>query len=151
MIKGTKRTKHILQFAIDSDKIEGEEFCMAHHRALVHIINVKDLTEQALLDAHRMFSDEEWAGKYRTVMVTVGKHVPPAPHMVKLLMSNWSLDLHKMDSFEAHNRFEKIHPFFDGNGRMGRAIWLRKALAEGYNFEISFLHSYYYATLAHIK
>jgi Fic family protein len=66
-------------------------------------------------------------------------------------MHNWFLDWDKMDSYEAHVRFEKIHPFQDGNGRIGRAIWLKKALNEGYDYRISFLHKFYYQTLSHSK
>ena len=155
--KGKKREKNLIKFAEESNMIEGEEFCLNHLEALIHIINAKKLTEKVLFEAHRMFSSEDWAGRYRDektiCTITNGKEtiVPPIPSLVPHLMHNWFLDLGKMDSFEAHNKFEIIHPFHDGNGRMGRAIWLRKALNEGYDFKISFLHQYYYSTLSHSR
>jgi len=33
-----------------------------------------------------------------------------------------------MNSWEAHNKFEAIHPFQDLNGKVGRLIWLSKAI-----------------------
>lgn len=59
--------------------------------------------------------------------------------------------LPKLDAWEAHNRFQKIHPFEDLNGRTGRLIWLHKAIDEGYTGRIGFLHAYYYATLSRMK
>jgi Fic family protein len=56
------------------------------------------------------------------VNVRVGNHDAPAPAMVLDLMSNWILDCPKLTPKEAHIRFEKIHPFVDGNGRTGRML-----------------------------
>jgi Fic family protein len=71
--------------------------------------------------------------------------------MVPDLMDNFIKVLPILDSWETHNKFEKIHCFTDLNGRVGRLIWLRKAIDEGYNFEIPFLQMYYYQTLQHYE
>jgi Fic family protein len=53
------------------------------------------------------------------------------------------------DPWVMHVEFEKLHPFMDGNGRTGRAIWVWHMLRCGRKpFEISFLHRFYYQTLA---
>jgi len=138
-------------FAKESDLIEGEAFNRQHLYALEAILK-KPLTKENLLAAHFTFApDEEWAGKYRDINVMIGGHMTPNPYMTKELMRNWFMDLDDMNSFEAHVRFEKIHPFQDGNGRIGRAIWLKIALEEGFQQNRTFLHEFYYQTLTHSK
>lgn len=46
-----------------------------------------------------------------------------------------------------HVAYEHLHPFTDGNGRSGRAIWLwwRGGVAP-----LGFLHQFYYETLANV-
>lgn len=56
----------------------------------------------------------------------------------------------KIRPFKAHCRFETLHPFMDGNGRTGRAVWLWQMLrhpAGRYDGRIGFLHTFYYQTL----
>jgi hypothetical protein len=64
-------------------------------------------------------------GYYRDMTktnVTVGNHVPPHYSMVRGLMDNWLLDYEQLGPWQAHVRFETIHPFVDGNGRTGRML-----------------------------
>jgi len=47
-----------------------------------------------------------------------------------------------------HLLYEELHPFTDGNGRSGRAVWLwqmlRTDIPWGYRFELPFLQKWYY-------
>lgn len=51
-----------------------------------------------------------------------------------------------------HRLYETLHPFTDGNGRSGRALWLWMMLRIGGNhaamaMQLGFLHTFYYQTL----
>lgn len=83
-----------------------------------------------LLHAHKILMDEilTSAGSFRNVNVKVGEHIAPQPHMVNDLMVklfSWLKDSDEhmlLKSCIFHYEFEFIHPFSDGNGRIGR-LW----------------------------
>jgi len=72
-------------------------------------------------------------GQYRDGQVQIGsraRYVPPPPVEVPRLMGNLIDFMNTVDdgldplvkAFIAHYQFEAIHPFYDGNGRVGRAL-----------------------------
>ena len=92
-----------------------------------------------LLQAHNILMEEilTTAGSFRNVNVKVGEHIAPQPNMVNDLMLNlfsWlkNSDEHMLlKSCIFHYEFEFIHPFSDGNGRIGR-LW-QSVILNSYN------------------
>ena len=93
-----------------------------------------ELDEELILLLHRMLIggiDDRIAGRFRRQgeYVRVGAHIAPAPEHVERMMENVlltyssDLDSYCIDKIARfHLDFETIHPFCDGNGRIGRVI-----------------------------
>jgi len=85
--------------------------------------------------------DQGDAGRYRTINVRVGAHFPPAHQDVSILMFDllewWNKEAANhspvISSAILHYRFEEIHPFADGNGRVGRALALWELYRRGFD------------------
>ena len=93
-----------------------------------------ELDEELILLLHQMLIggiDDAIAGRFRGQgeYVRVGTHIAPAPEHVERMMENIlieyssDLDSYCLDKIARfHLDFETIHPFCDGNGRIGRVI-----------------------------
>ena len=137
-----------IEFVLESNKIEGEysvesmEFALG---AWLIIRNKKELQLNYILDAHAVLLynlSPQIAGRLRDCEVTVGGIDCPSYWLVPNLLDNWFLDhadaSTEEDIKEAHIRFEKIHPFEDGNGRIGRMIMNWQRLKAG--LEVLVIH-----------
>ncbi len=86
-------------------------------------------------------------GEFRSGQVHIGaagrglasaRYVPPPAHLLGELMSDWERFLHSGSDIPAlvqcalmHAQFEMIHPFWDGNGRVGRLLLSLFLIATG--------------------
>ena len=79
--------------------------------------------------------------------VRVGNHYPPrgGPEIRERLQNLLNeIDVGCHSAYSAHLVYETLHPFTDGNGRSGRAIWLWQMKGRA---PLGFLHQFYYQTL----
>lgn len=110
------------------------------------------LTAEIILSLHQKIMDQlsPEAGHYRREMSAifnqagVAVYLPPPPDKISKLM-NQLIDFINSDDEKfpiisaliSHLIFEKIHPFIDGNGRVGRLLVSTILLIKGFNFIIN--------------
>ena len=91
-----------------------------------------------LLDIHRyVFQDQDYAGRWRTGGVRVGSHTPPPSSALPALMWQFEQAHGTVGTIGAledwYFDFETIHPFEDGNGRVGgimAAAWSHRMVPD---------------------
>ncbi|MDR0581078.1 MAG: Fic family protein [Holosporaceae bacterium] len=90
-------------------------------------------------------------GEFRLQSVRVGDLVPSPAFKVPLLISEWETfvnqdaSLHELIKIGlAHVQFETIHPFLDGNGRIGRLLIVLMLINSGYIDAPILYPSYYF-------
>lgn len=119
-----------------------------HFRAIDYIIEESSgrLTEAYIKHLHFLLksgtSDErkDWfrVGDYKKLPNEVGGSDTVEPENVhkeiKALLKDYNSLKHPSleDIIDFHQRFESIHPFQDGNGRVGRLVMFRECLRLGY-------------------
>jgi len=115
---------------------EADKVCWQAYKQLLK----GPLTFQTIMKLHKkimagrfMHGDRhpEWEGTLRNIDVYAGNRSCPAWHQVPGLLLHWFATWAFADTEEsikqAHVEFERIHPFADGNGRVGRMVmnWQR--------------------------
>ncbi len=103
-----------------------------------------ELNNETILFLHKMLIaniQDEVAGRFRqkNEFVRVGSHIAPAPKEIVQRMKDAIVEYYGNASdhiiqrvAKLHLDFEYIHPFVDGNGRIGRVINNFLLLKEGY-------------------
>ena len=104
------------------------------------IVLSDDITPQTILDVHRALlasTHPILAGRWRTDPVWIGSfsggppkatYVPPAARRIPEAIEDLCEFMNRTDmpvfiqAMVMHAQFENIHPFADGNGRVGRAL-----------------------------
>ena len=118
-----------------------------HFRCIDLIIDRAEerLSESLFKELHRILktgtsdSRKEWfnVGQYKKLPNEVGGRETCPPEQVharmKALLAEYNAKKEKglEDIIDLHQRFELIHPFQDGNGRVGRLIMFKEGLANG--------------------
>lgn len=118
-----------------------------HFRCIDLIISRAEerLSEGLIKELHRLLksgtqdSRRDWfaVGDYKRLPNEVGGIETTSPEQVHTemvdLLKKYNAIKHKSldDLLDFHTRFERIHPFQDGNGRVGRLILFKECLANG--------------------
>lgn len=112
-------------------------------------VTLEELSVSELETFLRIYQPNARLRSRRGMNVRVGPHVPPdgGEHIVAQLQALLiDINVRKVGAWETHLRYEKLHPFSDGNGRSGRAIWYWQ-MRNSTRVDLGFLHAFYYQTL----
>ena len=156
-IEGSRLTHDQTRYIFETNTIgiEGESVRVDdiiettnHFRCIDLIIDRAEerLTESLIKELHLILksgtsdSRKDWftVGDYKRLPNEVGGNETTAPEDVhreiKALFKEYNAKKRKSfeDILDLHQRFEAIHPFQDGNGRVGRLVMFKECLANGY-------------------
>lgn len=124
----------------------------------IHLLREKNLpiSSRLIRDCHSKLlsgvrGESKSPGQYRKVPVFVGSLVPPPAHYVENLIADLEKFIHEdatilplIKTGLAHVQFETIHPFLDGNGRIGRLLLVLMLLDYGIINEPVLYPSFYF-------
>ena len=156
-IEGSRLTHDQTRYIFETNTIgiEGESVRVDdiiettnHFRCIDLIIDRAEerLTESLIKELHLILksgtsdSRKDWftVGDYKRLPNEVGGNETTAPEDVhreiKALFKEYNSKKRRSfeDIIDLHQRFEAIHPFQDGNGRVGRLVMFKECLANGY-------------------
>ena len=156
-IEGSRLTHDQTRYIFETNTINTEDESVRvddiiettnHFRCIDLIIDRAEerLTESLIKELHLILksgtsdSRKDWftVGDYKRLPNEVGGNETTAPEDVhreiKALLKEYNGKKKKSfeDIVDLHQRFEAIHPFQDGNGRVGRLVMFKECLANGY-------------------
>lgn len=151
-IEGTQASLvEVLEFeasprvAIETEKQKDIQEIINYRKAIgmaVNWLTKKPITLNMIKEEHSVLLDsvrgkDKGRGRFRAVQNWIGKHgtpieqadyVPPEPMRLMEFLSNFEKYIHYEEKDPlvqlaiVHAQFEIIHPFVDGNGRLGRIL-----------------------------
>lgn len=132
--------------AFEADRIEVRNYVAAmelgieilRNRPVIGLNLVKELHARLMRDVPGERGENALPGRFRTTQNWIGapgsspataNFVPPAPEVLPECLNSWEWFVNQEDILPPlvqcalmHQQFETIHPFNDGNGRVGRLL-----------------------------
>ena len=151
-IEGSRLTEEQTRFIFETNTVNSQEGILVddiletvhHFRAIDYVIDIAEnkLTQKIIKHLHYIIKHDtkdstlSWfaVGDYKRLPNTVGGRETAKPEEVpkkmRALLSKYNSKkkISIEDIIEFHVEFERIHPFQDGNGRVGRLIALKECL-----------------------
>ena len=143
-IEGSWLSHEQTRYIFETHSIEGAAFvndvfeASNHFKCLDFILDTvnKPLTEEYVKKLHYTLKNglmtssnsEIVIGDYKKYANVIGEIETAKPEEVHRLMTMLVENPDFYDIAEFHMEFEKIHPFYDGNGRVGRLLILKMCL-----------------------
>lgn len=148
-----EQTRHIFEtntIGMTNESINVDDIIETsnHFRCIDLIISRTEekLSESFIKELHQILksgtsdSRKDWfaVGEYKRLPNEVGGQETSLPENVKkeikALLQEYNAKKQKTfdDILDFHHRFERIHPFQDGNGRVGRLIMFKECMANGH-------------------
>jgi len=151
-IEGSRMTMKETQTAIEGHSVKGKELfeifeAVNHKNAMEYMLEVVHpgfkIDKKYILRLHEIVMynfNDKLPGKYRTghVNLTNADAVLPSAQEVPVKMDRLIKKVNIYDNdpiakvAKVHYEFEIIHPFFDGNGRVGRLIMVTQLLSQAF-------------------
>lgn len=153
---GTDTTlyRRLVDFLAESNRIEGIfRIRSGEMEAFLEFLSLDVPTVGALETLVSVFQPNAPLRRRLGLDVRIGNHIPTrgGPTIEPALNSilNRAAQPYIHSAYSVHQEYEQLHPFMDGNGRSGRALWAWMKYQQGYEFQRAFLHEWYYESLQH--
>lgn len=152
-IEGNTMTIDQLKYLLETGQVVSGKSIMEHNEVLglqlamkyVKLLTRKNyISVNDILGIHRRAMghvDPVNSGRFRNEKVFIGKHIPPPPEEVPMMMEAYESWLNSEEAQNmhpvryaalAHYKLVDIHPFSDGNGRTSRLVMNLILIRAGY-------------------